>query len=678
MDFDKRRDQQLRCEPRGMVKQSPHARESRGRWIVGKVEKSATWRTGKNSANARLRKTAQADTLAKYIGERYIEVKTHWMPETITASQPADPAVAPKPPSKPPRTNFPIKALAARLQQMPGKARPVVSTCLYGLVASLAAVAFQLVIGWIYQICYRAPSTGSFGHFAAISFAAIVFSSLLAGWLLTSFCPEAAGSGIPQVKLAYWKEFGYAPRRIAWIKFLAGAVSIGGGQSLGREGPTVQIGGNLASTVAGMLGVSKQNRRTASAAGAAAGLAAAFNAPLASVAFVLEEIIGDLNSRSLGTVLMAAVIGAFVVHACIGAQPAFVLPAIGEPTWRAYLVMPFAAALAALAGALFQRATLDLRAAARKRPIIPRWLHPLAAGLATWLIGITVFKMSGRLGVFALGYDDLSDALAHGMAWKLAALLLAGKLIATILCYGLGGCGGIFSPNLFFGGMAGAVVAGIAGHFVTLNESDYILLAVGGMSAGLGAAVQAPVTAILIIFEMTHQFSLVPGLMLAGLVSQLIARRINPVSFYEEALEQDGHKMEHLIPPRDLRSWHSLPISAIASFKPVVITDMSEPVLKELLDGHPYRQFPVVIDDRLAGIATRAEIEAALTAHRPFKIEPMASARPSDTIRDSQNLLIESPCATLALSDTPEGKPLGIVTLHDILRAQVAMSDREG
>jgi CIC family chloride channel protein len=573
---------------------------------------------------------------------------------------------------------FSMNTLAAKFQQIHGKARPVLSTCLYGLVASLAAVAFASAINWIYKRCYLDPSTGSFSHFAWISLSAIVVSSLLAGWLLNSFCPEAAGSGIPQVKLAFWKEFGYAPKRIAWIKFLAGVVSIGGGQSLGREGPTVQIGGNLAANLAGALGVSKQNRRAASAAGAAAGLAAAFNAPLASVAFVLEEIIGDLNSRSLGMVLVAAVIGALVVHALMGAQPAFALPTINEPTWRAYLLMPVAAAFAALVGALFQRGTLDLRAASRKRPIIPKWLHPLAGGLITWVIGMAIFAKSGKLGVFALGYDDLSDALANGMAWRLAAALLLGKFIATVACYGLGGCGGIFSPNLFFGGMCGVMVAGIGSHFLNLSQSDSVMLAVGGMSACLGAAVQAPVTAILIIFEMTHQFPLVPGLLMAGLVAQVIARRINPVNFYEEALEQDGHQMEHLIPPRDLRSWHNLPISAVASFKPVVIADLAEPALKELLGNHPYRHFPVVCEDQLRGIARRSEIEAALELHRPVKLEEAATCRPGDTIRESQSRLIDSPTETLVLSDKPNGKVLGIVTLHDILRAQVAMSDREG
>lgn len=570
-----------------------------------------------------------------------------------------------------------MKTLVAKFREIHGKTRLVLSTCIYGIAASLAAVGFQLAINWTYQLCFKNPSLLGVAHFAWISFAVIVPSSLLVGWLLNSFCPEAAGSGIPQAKLAFWKEFGFAPGRVAWIKFVAGVIGIGGGQSLGREGPSVQIGSSLASSLAGLLGVPKQNRRAASAAGAAAGLAAAFNAPLASVAFVLEEIIGDLNSRLLGGVLIAAVIGAFVVHALVGAQPAFDLPRINEPTWRAYLLMPFAAALSAFVGAFYQRMALTLRLKARKNSTVPKWLHPLAGGLVTWVIGIGVFAISGRLGIFALGYDDLSDALAHGIAWRLAALLLVGKLISTIACYGLGGCGGIFSPNLFFGGMCGAVVAGLGSHFLTLDQSDAVLLAVGGMSACLGAAVQAPVTALLIIFEMTHQFALVPGLLLAGLVSQVIARRLNHTSFYEEVLLQDGHRMEHLVPPRDLRSWQNLPVSAIANFKPVIVSDLTEPALKTLLTHHPYRHFPVVENDFLKGIAVRTEIESAIFEHRPVKFEAALSCRPGDSIRDAQTLLIESATGTVILTDKPDGIPLAVVTLHDLLRAQAGMSERE-
>jgi CIC family chloride channel protein len=136
--------------------------------------------------------------------------------------------------------------------------------------------------------------------------------------------------------------------------------------------------------------------------------------------------------------------------------------------------------------------------------------------------------------------------------------------------------------------------------------------------------------------------------------------------------------MEHLIPPRDLRSWHSLPVSAIATFSPVVVTDEAAPALKTLLAEHPYRYFPVVVGETLRGIARRPEIESAIAANRPLKLEPVPTTRPGDSIRDSQDLLIESPTQTLVLTDKPDGKVLAIVTLHDMLRAQVSMADREG
>jgi len=570
-----------------------------------------------------------------------------------------------------------MQKLAARLRKVRGETRTVLFICVFGLVASFASVGFQLSINWVYKLCYQSQAGGGFARFAGISLAVMVVTSLIAGWLLNSFCPEAAGSGIPQAKLAFWKEFGYAPQRIAWIKFVAGVLSIGGGQSLGREGPSVQLGSNLASTVAGVLGVPKQNRRAASAAGSAAGLAAAFNAPLASVAFVLEEIIGDLNSSFIGGILLASVIGAFVVHAFVGAQPAFELSRINEPTWRAYLLMPVAAALSALVGVYFQRGCLHLRSRAARHRVFPRWLHPLGGGLVTWTIGIAVFANTGHLGVFSLGYDDLSDALAHGMAWKLAALLLVGKFLATVVSYGLGGCGGIFSPNLFFGAMCGICVGGIGAQMFPLTASDQVLLAVGGMSACLGAVVQAPVTAILIIFEMTHQFTLLPGLMLAGLVSQVIARSMNSANFYEAVLLQDGHQLEHIIPPRDLRSWQNLPVSAIAHFQPVVLEDLSAGALKDILTQHPYRYFPVVEKGQLKGIAARTEMEAAIFECRPMRCDPAITCRPGEIIREMQNRFIESGVGFIVLSESPNGRVLGVVTLHDVLRAQVAMSERE-
>ncbi len=570
-----------------------------------------------------------------------------------------------------------LKRFATTLQRLPERSRFVVAIVLYGLAASLAAVAFQVAINWVFWASFGYPSQVSPRWFPWISLGVISGVSILSGWLLTKFCPDAAGSGVPQLKLAFWKDFGHTPARLGWVKFVASALSIGGGQSLGREGPSVQLGGNVASTLAGLFGVAKQNKRAAAAAGAAAGLAAAFNAPLAAVAFVLEEILEDLNSRLLGPVLLAAVIGAFVVHAFLGAQPAFDLPRIEEPTWRAYLLMPVSAALAALVGVAFQRSSLGLRAASRKWRRLPPMWRPLLGGLITWALGMAVFLQTWHLGVFGLGYDDLSLALEKGIVWKLALALLAAKLIATAACYGLGGCGGIFSPSLFFGGMCGGVVASLGSQFVALNDSDRILLTVGGMSACLGGVVQAPVTAVLIIFEMTHQFALLPGLMIAALISQLVARRFNHENFYEAVLIQDGHEMAHVVPPRDLRSWQNLPISAIAQFDPVVITSLDEVAVVAVLDAKPYQRFPVTRDGHLDGVLVRTEFAQARTEQRPVRLLPAVSARPSQTIRECQALLIGSPCGLIVITD-PQGLALAVVTLHDLLRAQTAISEREG
>jgi len=571
-----------------------------------------------------------------------------------------------------------FKRLLRALHRLPEKSRLLIFTVVFALGAALVAVAFQVAINYLYAACFVWLPAWAPRWFPWISLLVIGGGALFTGWLVTQNFPEAAGSGIPQLKLAFWKDFGAMPARLGWVKFLAGVLSIGTGQSLGREGPSVQLGGSIASTLAGTLGIAKQGRRGPAAAGAAAGLAAAFNAPLAAVAFVLEEILEDLHSRLLGAVLLASVVGAIVVHALLGAQPAFNLPRIDEPTWRAYVLMPVAAAFAALAGVVFQRWSLRLRAAARGWRMRPLW-RPVIGALLTWALGMSVYHYTGHLGVFGLGYDDLSATLEHGSVLSLALALLVAKLIATTACYGLGGCGGVFSPSLFFGAMAGAAVAALGGQGLSLGDADRTMLVVGGMSACLGGVVQAPVTAVLIIFEMTHQFSLLPGLMIAGLVSQLVARRFNHHNFYEEILIQDGHQMAHVIPPRDFREWHRLPVGAISFFTPVTITHLAEEAVAAVLATHPYARFPVVVEGALQGVLLRTEFARARAEGRPMRLVPPARVTPDRPISECQSLLMDSECGLLILTDgTAHGLPLGVITLHDLLRAQTALGDREG
>jgi CIC family chloride channel protein len=564
-----------------------------------------------------------------------------------------------------------MEILVRHLQRLPKQSRALLQTCFYGLGAGASAVFFQLGINWFYRLGLGQLSQQSTSTFLIGSLAIIVVSSLLMGWLLNLFCREAAGSGIPQLKLAFWKDFGAVPWRVAWVKFIAGIVSIGGGQSLGREGPSVQLAGVVSSNLAGLAGEAKQNRRLASAAGAAAGLAAAFNTPLAATTFVLEEIIGDLNSRLLGGVLLASVLGALVVHGVIGAQPSFTLTGVAAPSWVGYALTPVVAALAGLVGVYFQKASLGLRGRMKSVRRIPGWLMPLAGGLITWGLGVAVFERTQRLGVFSLGYDDLSDALSGDIGWQLAGVLLLAKFIATFTCYGCGGCGGIFSPTLFFGGMTGVALAGLVGLEWPMARADVLTLAVVGMSACLGAVVGAPVTGILIVFEMTHEFALVPVLMIGALVSQAISRKMNRENFYDALLTQDGPHIDHVRPPRDLQSWQQLPVSAIANFRPLIVSDLAPDSLQKVLKAHPYQRFPVVQRDKLAGILTRREAEAALRENRTPKLENAATCLPHQTVRKLQGLLVESPSNFVVLVDDDGGKILSVITLHDLLRAEV-------
>ncbi len=559
------------------------------------------------------------------------------------------------------------------LQKLPRQPRAILQILVYGLAGGLAAVAFQVAMNKLFQATYHRLALQSHSRFLVGSFLLIVGTSLLVGFLLTTFAPTASGSGVPQLKLAFWKDFGAVPWRVTWVKFVAGILSIGGGSSLGREGPSVQIAGGLASNLAGLMGEAKQSRRVACSAGAAAGLAAAFNTPLAAVTFVLEEIIQDLNSPLLGSVLLAAVVGAFITHGFIGKQPAFAMSAVEPSSWQVYSLVPLVAAASSLIGFVFQKVSLQLRSQRQLSPLLPPFCRPVLGAILTWLLGSAVFLRTGSLGVFGLGYDDLSRALTESFPWQLAALLLISKLIATIACYGFGSSGGIFSPTLFLGGMCGIFFGGILGPWMHLSQADQIVLAVIGMSTCLGAVVRAPVTGILIVFEMTHEFSMVPALMLGALVSQAISRRLSRHSFYEAILVQDGHNLHHVVPPRDLRAWQELPVSAIANFNPVSTESLDALKIKSLLEEYPYNNYPVLQDGRLTGILFRQEAEVALKQQRTPQISQAITCLPSETIGNLELLLIDSQTRLVLLVDS-SSKLIGLVTLHDLLRSQVGFA----
>ena len=566
------------------------------------------------------------------------------------------------------------------LSRLPARVRAIVVTALLGLAGGFLAVLFHYAIQATYRLGIESLSHASGTTFLWGSFLIVMLSSLAVGWLLSSFCPEAAGSGIPQVKLGFWRDFGFSSWRVVWVKFVAGTLSVGGGSSLGREGPSVQLASGLAANLGPSLGTPKQLGRSSSAAGAAAGLAAAFNTPIAAVTFVLEEIIGDLNSRLLGSILLASVLGALVAHALIGSQPSFTLSSHGAPGWLGYALTPVVAAFATLAGVWFQKASLGLRLWNRRSVVLPAWSRVMIGGMVTWLIGVGVFFWTGHLGVFSLGYEDLTSALNGDLLWHVAAVLLLAKLTATVFCYGFGGCGGVFAPTLFFGGMVGALLSALISLVVPLTPADHVAMGVVGMCACLGGVVRAPVTGILIIFEMTHEFALVPALIISALISQAISRRMNRLNFYDQVLEQDGTSVEHAVPPRSLGSWMEAPVARVANFKPVVAESLELPYLEDFFAKHRHERFPVVVDGRLLGVIDRKSYEVARQAGGLPSVEAPALCQPDTKLREVHARLVDSPGHLAVVTDGPGpmAKLVAVMTLHDLLRAELILAAEAG
>ena len=510
--------------------------------------------------------------------------------------------------------------------------------------------------------------------FVFFSLATILTASIIAGLILAFVSREAAGSGIPQVKIAFWRDFGFMPVKVVMAKFFAGVISIGGGCSLGREGPTVHVGGALASNIAGWLGVAKQGRRPALLSGAAAGLAAAFNAPLSAITFVLEEIIEDLNNRGfLAQVLIASVTATFVSHIFFGDNPAFVIPSIAQFSGIVYLLVIPTASLAALAGVTFQKGTLISRDRIKRIKRIPFFLIPAVGAAINWILGIAVFLAIGRIGVFGLGYGDLETMFYGGISGPQAGILLIVKLAATTMVYAWGGAGGIFSPTLFFGAAMGLAFTDLCGLVLHLELNDRIALTVAGMSACLGAVVRAPITSILIVFEMTHQFSFVPLLMIGTIASQAVSRAVCRTNFYSEILERDGIELERHIPPRSLASLQSRPVSALANFSPIFAGSTDRQELKRLCTEHPYQQFPLIMDGKLVGMISRNKILGSQSPN--ITVDPVEAIPAHLTIRDAVSKMVQSSMSLLVVLSVAENAPIGIVTLHDVVRFESQLSD---
>lgn len=423
-------------------------------------------------------------------------------------------------------------------------------TILAGGLCGLAAVAFHLTIGALEKLLIDRANAGHGYTWIVWTILSPALGGLIVGVGLTFWAPGATGSGIPQVKVAYALRSGLVPFRDAFGKFVLCSLQIGSGASLGLEGPTVQICAGVSSLLARAARLSPRNCRRMASVGMSAGIAAAFNAPIAAVTFTLEELVGDLDQTILSGVIVAAALAAVVENRVLGNKPIFHVPrpytfdSASSLLWYALLGI-----LAAGVSVAFTDSLLWLRARFRKIAGVPKWIHPAFGGVATGLlavIGLLFFRYNGIAGD---PYQTLTLALTGTLPLACMASFCALKLAATVSSYSSGGSGGIFAPSLFMGGMLGGAV-GYLDVMVFHHSADSVgAFAVVGMGAVFAGIVRAPMTSVLIIFEMTGGYGLVLPLMIANMSAFALARHWRKVPVYEALLAQDGIHLHHEAAP---------------------------------------------------------------------------------------------------------------------------------
>ena len=417
---------------------------------------------------------------------------------------------------------------------------PFLATAFIGIFSGSVAAAFSYATDWIFLNTLIAASSSSLPLFTLKALCLSSGGALIAGFLMQQWAKEAVGSGIPQVKEKYMeKQYDFSWSLIA-VKFLGGILSIGTGSSLGREGPTIHLGAAIGSKIAKIIKEEDSAKANAMCAGSAAGLAAAFHSPLAGVSLVLEEIAEGSNmNQYAGRCILASAISVATVYLLTGSGAELSVKSNIPMKWEVFFLSPFIALFAGLIGVVFQLATLGLQKK-MTRSSIPFWIRPGIGASLSAIFCLIAFASTSHLGAFGLGETDLIDALNNKIILIGALCLLVTKLIATILCYGTGGCGGIFAPLIFLGGMAGVVSFGMTeplfGQWFHLLGDAQTLLSLIAMTATISAVVRAPLTSILIVMEMTHQFSVLPSLMVAAVIGVFLNTLFFKNNFYNQSL----------------------------------------------------------------------------------------------------------------------------------------------
>jgi CIC family chloride channel protein len=551
-------------------------------------------------------------------------------------------------------------------------------TIIVGALCGLAAVAFHLAIRLAESLLINRAMTAQGRAWIGWTIATPTLGGLAGGALLRYVVPNARGSGIPQVKTAYAVRGG----RLSFLnstlgKFLVGTLQIGSGASLGREGPTVQICAGIASLVGRASALSRDNLRRLLPVGAAAGIAAAFNAPIAAVTFTVEEIVGDLDQTVLSGVIVAAALAAAIERAVLGEHPVFDVPA-GYGLHHAsslvlYAVLGVGAAAVSLA---FNESLLYLRGWFQRAALVPAWMRPAVGGLMTGLLVVAALAWLKIGGVNGGGYDTLSIALAGKLEVRILVALLLMKLVATVFSYASGGAGGIFAPSLFMGGMLGGCVGFLDVRLLHHAPVEVGAFALVGMGAVFAGVVRAPMTSVLIIFEMTGGYGLILPLMIANMISYALARRFRPTPIYDALLEQDGIHLPHrgARPPHALES---LRVASAMTAAPVTLSaQMKVSEALERANRHDFSTFPVVNGGgEFVGMITKARLRRVAAEDGDAReigqlVEPSAHVFPDQPLVHAVVLMDRVGARQLVVLNRDDATRLaGLLTMSDIVRA---------
>ena len=495
----------------------------------------------------------------------------------------------------------PLARLARLIYELPGNRHvgSVLLAVLVGLATGIAAIAFRELIQFFNFILLNrawtwAEETLPYGRAALPVITG--GGGLVVGLLIHFFAREAKGHGVPEVMAAVAVRGGIIRPRVAVVKAIASSICIGSGGSAGREGPIVQIGASIGSSVGQLLHLSAQRVRTLVGCGAAAGIAATFNAPIAGALFSLEVILGDFGFRNFAPVVLSSVVGAAVGRWYFGNTPSLTVLHFQVRSAEEFLLYALLGVIAGVAGVLFTRSLYseeDFFDRVIKR--VPMPLRVMAGGALVGTLGIFAPQILGT------GYGPIDAAVSNMYPFYFLLLLFVAKMFATTTTLGSGGSGGIFAPSLFMGAMLGGAF-GVGARLLfpgfTAQPGAYALV---GMGAMVAAATHAPLTAVVILFEMTDNYSIILPLMTACVIALVVSRRLDHLSIYTTKLKRAGIELREGKDVDVLKSINARDVMQ-REFE-TVSSGMLFRDLMEFVQTARQNSFPVVGgDNRLVGV----------------------------------------------------------------------------